>query len=134
MSPASHMALEPKDYRSAIGLPADEREMWKQLYDELCGICHPTAFSLIADWKEENGVVEIVHSDDNFQILTLCQKYKATISSALSLSVTTSMMNLMALDWFSMSETKCAEIARWNFDDVPAWKEAQAVVSRTMAN
>lgn len=134
MSPASHAALEPMDYRKAIGLPADEREMWKQLYDELCGICHPTAFSLIAFWKDDNGIVEISQSEDHLQILALCQKYKETISSALSLSVTTSMMNLKALSWFSLSETKCDEVARWNFDDVPAWKKAQSVVSRTMAN
>jgi hypothetical protein len=134
MSPASHMALEPKDYRSAIGLPADEREMWKQLYDELCGICHPTAFSLVAYWKDDDGVVEIGQCDDSPQILALCKKYEDTISSALSLSVTTSMVNLKALSWFSLSETKCDEIARWNLEDIPAWKKAQAVVSRTMAN
>ena len=134
MSPDSHVALEPKDYRSAIGLPADEREMWRQLYDDLCGICHPTAFSLIAGWKEENGVVEIGQCDDSLQILALCQKYKATISSALSLSVTTSMMNLNALNWFSLPETKCHEIASWNFGDIPAWRKAQTVVSRAMEN
>jgi hypothetical protein len=36
-SPDSHVALDPKDYRNAIGLPDDEREMWRQLYDEICG-------------------------------------------------------------------------------------------------
>jgi len=67
-------------------------------------------------------------------ILALCQKYEATISSALSLSVTTSMMNLNALNWFSLPETKCHEIASWNFGDIPAWRKAQTVVSRAMEN
>jgi hypothetical protein len=90
--------------------------MWRQLYDDLCGICHPTAFSLIAGWKEENGVVEIGQCDDSLQILALCQKYEATISSALSLSVTTSMMNLNALNWFSLPETKSFR-ERWKISD-----------------
>ncbi len=134
MSPDSHMALEPKDYRNAIGLPEDKREMYRQLYDDLCGICHPTAFSLIAGWRNENGVVGIGQCDDSSQILTLCQKYGATISSALSLSVTTSAMNLKALNWFSLPETKCADVAHWNFDDIPAWKKAQAAVSSKMVH
>jgi hypothetical protein len=44
------------------------------------------------------------------------------------------MMNLNALNWFSLTETKCAEIASWNFDDIPAWRKAQMVVSKAMVN
>jgi hypothetical protein len=127
MTQTSHLALEPKDYRNAIGLPDEEREMWRQLYDDLCGICHPTAFSLISFWKEDNGRVEIVRPADSSHILALCQKYKGVISSALSLSVTQPAMCLKALNWFSLPDTKCPEIEKWNFDNVPAWKKAQAL-------
>ena len=134
MSPDSHMALEPKDYRNATGLPDDERKAWTQLYDDLCGICHPTAFSLIAGWKDENGVVQIGQSDDSSQILALCRKYDAIISTAFSLSVTTSAMNLKALNWFSLPETKCADVTDWNFESIPAWREAHTALSKQIVN
>ncbi len=126
MTPTSHIAHEPKDYRNAIGLPDDEREMWRQLYDELCGICHPTAYSLISFRKGDNCRVEIVRPDDSSHILALCQKYKDVINSALSLSVTQPAMCLKALNWFSQPEIKCPEIEKWNVEDIPAWRKAQA--------
>lgn len=129
MMPISHVALEPKDYRNAIGLPDDEREMWRQLYDELCGICHPTAFSLNSFWQENNGRVEIVRPDDSYHILDLCKKYKDVINSALSLSVTQPAMCFKALNWFSMPEIKCPEIENWNFEDIPAWKKIQTAIA-----
>jgi hypothetical protein len=126
MTPVSHTPKEPKEYRNAIGLPDDEREMWTQLYDNLCGTCHPTAFSLISFWKGDNCRVEIVRPDDSPHILALCQEYKDVISTALSLSVTSSALCLKALNWFSLSEIKCPEIEKWNFEDIPVWKNIQA--------
>jgi hypothetical protein len=126
MAPISHLAREPKEYRNAIGLRDDKREMWGQLYDELCGICHPTAFSLMSFWKGDDCRVEIVRPDDSSHILALCQKYGEVINSALSLSVTQSGMCLKVLNWFSLSEIKCPEIDKWNFEDIPAWKKIQA--------
>jgi hypothetical protein len=126
MTPTSHLALDPKDYRKAIGLPDDEREMWTQLYDTLCGMCHPTAFSLISFWKDDDGRVEIVQPADGSYILALCQEYRAVIGTALSLSVTEPAMCLKALNWFSLPVTKCSDIEKWNFEDIPAWGKAQA--------
>jgi hypothetical protein len=57
----------------------------------------------------------------------ICQKYKGVISSALSLSVTQPGMCLKALNWFSLPVTKCPEIEKWNFDNVPVWRKAQAL-------
>lgn len=122
----SHQALEPKDYRNAIGLPDDEREKWRQLYDELCGICHPTAFSLISFWNQDNGRVEIVQPADSSHILALCQKYRDVISTALSLSVTEPAMCFKTLNLFSQPEIKCPEIEKWNFDNIPVWRKTQA--------
>jgi hypothetical protein len=50
MTPESHFALEPKEYRNAAGFPDAEREDFRKLYDDLCGICHPTALSLAFLW------------------------------------------------------------------------------------
>jgi hypothetical protein len=125
--PPSHVALEPKDYRNAIGLPDDERERFKALYDYLCGICHPTAYSLIHLWQQEpDGIIQITSGNDLKHIALLCNEYKSTLSLALSLSVTHSALCLKALNWFSLSETKCPAIDRWRFDDVPAWRKANA--------
>lgn len=123
MTPTSHVAHEPRDYRNAIGLPDAERESWRELYDDLCGICHPTAYSLVPFWKGDDCRVEIVRPDDSSHILGLCHKYKNVISSALSLSVTQPAMCLKALNWFPLAETICPEIEKWNFEDVPAWNK-----------
>jgi hypothetical protein len=34
------------------GLPEAAREWFRKLYDELCGVCHPTAFSLSLFWDQ----------------------------------------------------------------------------------
>jgi hypothetical protein len=133
MRPTSHLAKEPKEYRNAIGLPDGVREKWTQLYDELCGICHPTAFSLISFWKGDDCRVEIVRPKDSSHSLALCQKYKDVINSALSLSVTQPALCLKALNWFSLPEIKCPEIEKWNFEDIPGWKNIQtATVTGTV--
>jgi hypothetical protein len=129
MTPTSHLAKEPKEYRNSIGLPDDERKTWGQLYDDLCGICHPTAYSLESFWKEDNGHVELVRPDDSAHILFLCQKYKSEIGSALSLSVTNSAMCLKALNWFSWPHIMCPEVERWNFEDIPTWRKARAAAA-----
>lgn len=129
MTPKSHLALEPKDYRNAMGLPDDEREAWRQLYDELCGICHPTAYSLMSFWKGDNYRIEIVRPEHNSYILALCREYKAVINSALSLSVTQSARCLKVLNCFTLPDTKCPEVEKWNFDNTPTW---EATVSGTV--
>ena len=123
--PESHYALEPKDYRNAIGLSEDKRDNFRQLYDHLCGICHPTAFSLAFLWEREGGWVQIKAGEDELYIRALCHKYEETISLAMSLSVTMSALSLKALNWFSLPQVNCSAIERWNFDAVPAWKKAQ---------
>ncbi len=122
--PESHIALDPKDYRNAVGLPI--RETFKQLYDELCGICHPTAFSLAFFWQREGGLVRLITPDDASHIWNLCDKYKEAINDALSISVTMSALCLKALNWFSLPEVRCAEVERWNFGDIPGWRKAEA--------
>jgi len=126
MTPKSHEAKEPKQYRNAIGLPDDEREMWSALYDELCGICHPTAFSLLPFWKGDDRRVEIIRPDDVCHILAICEQYRKVIDSCLSLSVTQPAMCLKVLNGFKLPEIKCLEIEKWNFEDIPEWKNIQA--------
>jgi hypothetical protein len=130
MAPKGHKALEPKDYRNAIGLPEERRKAFGLLYDHLCGICHPTAFSL-APFSEQIGdnSIRMRAGQDSAEILTLCREYEPVISDCLSMSVTTSVLCLKALNWFSLPEVKCEEVGRWNFDDVPAWRKAQVAAS-----
>ncbi|PYV96740.1 MAG: hypothetical protein DMG89_16500, partial [Acidobacteria bacterium] len=129
MTPNSHVALEPKEYRNALGLPEDKREVFRELYDHLCGICHPTAFSLTFLWEREGGWIQINKGQDEAFIRALCHKYEEAISLAFSLSVTMSAVCLNALNWFPLPEVRCAEIERWKFDDIPAWRKAQARAS-----
>lgn len=128
-TPASHAALEPKDYRNAIGLPEHERQGFRELYDELSGACHPTAFSLTFLWGQaargNATVIRITAGEDDARIRNLCQKYKETIEFAMSLGVSMSAFCLKALNWFSLPEVGCPSIERWNFDDVPAWTKMQ---------
>jgi len=132
MTPSSHIALDPKEYRNAIGLPDDKREGFRQLYDDLCGISHPTAFSMTFLWEQENGTIQINSGQDDASIRELCHKCEETISLALSLSVTMSALCLKALNWFSVPEVRTPEIERWDFDDVPAWRKAQAAAWRNV--
>lgn len=134
MTPECHVAREPKDYRNAIGLPEEEREAFKDLYDELCGICHPTAFSLTFLWEDEATGVRITDGQDDLHIRHICHKYKRTIGIALGLSVTLSALCLKTLNWFSLPEIKCTAIERWDFDAIPAWRKVQAAASRDAAN
>ena len=55
MTPESHIALEPKEYRNAIGLPEDNRENFKELYDYLCGVCHPHLQSQRSNNRKKPG-------------------------------------------------------------------------------
>jgi hypothetical protein len=130
MTPSSHIALDPKDYRNAVGLPDDKRDGFRELYDDLCGISHPTAFSMTFLWEEEHGAIQINGGQDDAFIRGLCHKYEETISFALSLSVTMSALCLKALNWFSLLEVRTPEVERWNFGDIPAWRKAQAAASR----
>jgi hypothetical protein len=129
-APTSHIALEPKDYRNAIGLPEEQREVFRLLYDHLCGICHPTAFSLLPFWEQiGENCIRIRSGRDDIQIKALCLEYEPVVTHCLSLSVTTSALCLKALNWFPLSEVKCASVEHWNFDDIPAWRKAQAADS-----
>ncbi len=129
-APSSHIALEPKDYRNAIGLPEEEREAFRLLYDHLCGICHPTTFSLLSFWETDGTSIRINPGRDDIQIQALCHEYEAVISFCLSLSATTSALCLKALNWFPLAEVQCVDVERWNFNDIPAWRKAQAAASR----
>jgi hypothetical protein len=129
MVPNSHMASEPKDYRNAIGLPEDQREEFRHLYDEVCGIS-PTAFSLMFLWTQEEGGIRIRAGHDDLHIRDLCKKYERPIGTALSLSVNASALCLKALNWFSLPVVNCAAIEQWNFAGIPAWRKAQASASR----
>lgn len=138
LTPDSHLALEPKDYRNAEGLPESAREGFRRLYDELCGVCHPTAYSLALFWNQtESGdttTVCVTGGDDELRIRKLCQDHSEAISLAISISVTTSALCLRALNWFSLPEVRCPYIERWNFDDIPAWKKAADRLSRGLVN
>lgn len=129
-TPNSHVALEPKEYRNAMGLPEMERIGFAQLYDELCGFCHPTGFSLAFLWhqdvRENATTVHITSGRDDERILAFCRKFENTIQLALSLSVTASALCLKMLNRFSLLEVRSATIERWNFDDIPAWRKIEA--------
>ncbi|HVS88342.1 MAG TPA: hypothetical protein VHF01_08980 [Candidatus Acidoferrum sp.] len=131
--PTTHVALEPKDYRNAADLPEGDRESFSELYDELCGLCHPTAFSLAFLWNEKRRgdatTVHITADEDERKIRNLCQKHEKAIEFAMSLSVTGSALCLKTLNWFSLPEVGCPSIERWNFDDIPAWRKAQERLS-----
>jgi hypothetical protein len=137
MLPTSHVALEPKEYRSAIGLPETERQSFTDLYDHLCGLCHPTAFSLVFLWnqttREDATIVNISEGQDDARIEELVQKFEKTIQFAISLSVTASALCLKTINWFSLPEVRCPSIERWTFDDVPAWRKAWAALSNGSA-
>jgi hypothetical protein len=130
MTPDSHIARAPKDYRNSIGLPDDEREALNELYDELCGICHPTVDSLTFLWEQETTGIRIREGLDDLHIRRICHKYERTIGYCLSLSVTLSALCLKALNLFSLPETRCPQIERWDFNAIPAWRKAQAAASR----
>ncbi len=136
--PDSHLALEPKDYRNAEGLPQSAREGFRRLYDELCGICHPTAYSLALLWSEKQSgdttIARITSGDDELRIRNLCLDHSDSISLAMSISVTASALCLKALNRFSIPEVKCPSIERWSFDDIPAWKKAADGLSERTSN
>jgi hypothetical protein len=130
-TPASHLALKPKDYRNAAGFPDAEREDFIELYDELCGICHPTAFSLTFLWgnvRGNQGIVRLEAGDDETEIRRLCKEYEATINFTMSLSVALSALCLKALNWFSLPGVGSTSINRWDFEDVPLWRKALAAL------
>lgn len=127
--PNSHVAKEPKDYRNAIGLPEEQRELFRQLYDHLCGICHPTTFSLAHFLEAKTNGFRITPGKDETYILALCRKYESVISLSLSLSITLSAVCLKALNWFPLPEVKCIEVEKWNFDNVIIWRKAQAAAT-----
>jgi hypothetical protein len=138
LTPKSHLALEPKDYRNAPGLPEAAREGFRRLYDKLCSVCHPTAYSLALFWNQaESGdttTVRVTGGDDELRIRTLCQVHSEAIALAMSISVTTPALCLRALNWFSLPEIICPSIDRWNFDDIPAWKKAADRLSKGTIN
>jgi len=138
LTPNSHLALEPRDYRNAEGLPETAREGFRKLYDELCGICHPTAYSLALFWKQEESgdatKVRVASGDDELRVIKLCHDHSDAISLAMSISVTTPALCLKALNWFSLPEVKCPSIERWNFDNIPAWKKAADRLSKRTLN
>ncbi|MBI4465387.1 MAG: hypothetical protein HY647_11840 [Acidobacteria bacterium] len=138
LTPESHLALEPRDYRNAIGLSEGDREGFRELYDELCGACHPTAFSLSFLWGRQPGenadTIHITADEDSARIRSLCQKYACTIQFAMEMSVSVSAICLKVLNWFPLPEVKCSSVERWNFDDVLLWRKVQALLTNPILN
>jgi len=125
-APASHQALDPKDYRNGLGLPDEHRERFRQLYDDLCGVCHPTAIGLASLWETlPTGAVRVTALDDRAAIKTFYEQHKDTIQFALSLSVTTSALCLRTMNRFAFVEVHCDAVEQWNFSDIRAWTKIE---------
>lgn len=122
--PTSHKALEPKDYRNRINLPAEHRERFIKVYDELCGLCHPTAIGLGEFWETlPTGAIRITGVDDRAAIRRLSDEHRDSIHFALSLSVTTSALCLRTMNLFDFLEVRNNAVEHWNFDDIPGWQK-----------
>jgi len=129
-APASHRALEPRDYRNGLGLPDMERERFRQLYDDLCGVCHPTAVGLGSLWDTlPTGAVQLTPLDDRAAIKTFYEQHKEAIQFALSLSVTTSALCLWTMNRFTIPDARCEPIEKWDLSDIPAWKKITAKIA-----
>jgi hypothetical protein len=127
--PPSHAALEPWQYRSEIQ-SEEHRKQFEEVYTELCGYCHPTFYSVA--WLSEEtveGEVRLKESDDANCITDICRRHHDVIELALSLSVTASALCLKTLNWFSLSEVWSPRLERWNFNDIPAWRKVEALLS-----
>ncbi len=123
---ASHQALEPKGYRNGLDLPAEHRKRFGQIYDDLCGFCHPTAIGLIPFWKTlPSGAVRIAVLDDRAAIKAFYDDHQETVQFALSLSVTTSALCLRTMNRFAFPDVRCDAIESWSFTDVPAWRKIE---------
>lgn len=127
--PSSHLALEPKDYRSGAGLPLDEREAFQALYDELCGLCHPTAFSLTPTLRFGDDSLGVGAPQDRLMILRLCERYSGPVGTALSFGLTSPAVCLKLLNSFSLAEVASASLERWSFEDIPIWRKAMAAMA-----
>lgn len=132
VQPASHRALEPKDYRDGAGLPPEERDGFRALYDELCGICHPTAFSFTPTLRFREGGLSVGAAQDGPMILRLCEQYGSPIRTALSFGVTAPAVCLKLLNRFSLNPVASGFLERWCFDDVPLWRKAAAAMAETI--
>jgi hypothetical protein len=122
--PTSHRALDPRDYRNGLGLQDIHRDRFRELYDDLCGFCHPTAIGLTTFWGTlDNGAVQLKPFDDRSAITRFYERHKEAIQFALSLSVTTSALCLRTMNHFDFSSVHCASVDSWDFADVPAWKK-----------
>jgi hypothetical protein len=132
-APGSHRALEPKEYRKDI--PEPYRSSLAQLYNELCGYFHPTAFSV--GWLCNNtlpdGNVQVVDAGDETAILELSSKHRSAIEFMLQLSINTSALCLKTLNWFSLPEVACLVIERWNFSDVQRWRTVEGLLQAAIA-
>lgn len=124
--PASHQSLEPKDYRNGLGLPDEYRDRFRQLYDQLCGFCHPTAIGLGVLWETlPTGAVRVTAFDDRAAIKTFYEQHNDAIQFALSLSVTTSALCFRTMNRFAFPEVRCERVEQWNFTDIPAWRKVE---------
>jgi hypothetical protein len=128
-APASHRALEPKDYRNAIGLPEQDRSAFQQLYDDLCGYCHPTAKGLELLWTTlPTGAVEVTDLDDRAAISGFVAKHIDAIQFAINLSVATSALCLRTMNRFDFPDIRCDAVEQWNFDDSCAWQKIERML------
>jgi hypothetical protein len=129
-APASHQALDPKDYRNGLNLPAEHRERFRQLYDDLCGVCHPTAIGLVSVWETlPSGAVRVTALDDRAAIKAFYDQHKEAVQFALSLSVTTSALCLRTMNRFAFAEVHCDAVEIWNFNDIRAWRKIEEKLS-----
>ena len=124
--PASHRALEPKDYRNGLGLADAARDGFRLLYDDLCGLCHPTAVGLAPLWETApDGAVQVSALDDRAAIKAFYERHEDAIQFALSLSVTISALCLRTMNRFALPEVRCERVEQWDFGDIPAWKKIE---------
>jgi len=129
--PDSHEALDPREYRNALGLLDQHREAFRRLYDELCAYCHPTAFSLHPLWHTlSDGKVGLAPLDDRQAIKHLVDTHRDAIEFSLSLSVTTSALCLRTMNRFAFPEVHCAAVDQWNFSDIATWQKIEQALAR----
>ncbi len=133
--PDIHRALDPKEYRNAVGLPEQYRDAFRLLYDDLCGYCHPTAIGLGLLWQTlPSGALQIADLDDRATITRFVAKHNDAIQFALSVSVTTSALCLRTMNRFDFPAVHCEAVEQWNFSDIRAWEKIEHKLKRGKRN
>lgn len=131
VTPTSHEALEPRDYRKAIA-SLEARESLTKLYDELCSYFHPTAFSVAWLWQiMEDGLVHLTDGDDDGMIRSICERHATPIELALTMSVNLSLLCLKSLNCFTLSDVWCLPIEHFDLSGLPVWNKIEPLLLPT---